>query len=92
MAKVEETDALMSLNRACQEAFPREDNTYWPHLSLVYGSISMEARAKVKAEIESKSEWSSVVGSSCLIDTIEIWNTEGDPNGWEMAGVVKLGP
>jgi hypothetical protein len=51
-----------------------------PHLSLVYGLLSAEARRRVVAAIGERGR------GACTLDTLEIVATDGPPEGWTSLG------
>ncbi|KAI9359338.1 RNA ligase/cyclic nucleotide phosphodiesterase [Zopfochytrium polystomum] len=95
MAKVEESDSLMKLNRECVDILlPEQDRRepYWPHLSLVYGNLSADMKARVQKELRALGRWDGggVVGAVVEVASIDIWKTEGAPELWTMEGSVAL--
>ncbi|KAJ3065640.1 hypothetical protein HDU98_010965 [Podochytrium sp. JEL0797] len=91
MAKADETEQLMSLNALMQTLYPlqHKNEVYWPHLSLVYGDLSADARKQVVDEIKANKEW-NIVGSVVEIETIGIWKIEGEVENWSLVGEVAL--
>ena len=91
MAKVEETKPLMSLNVALQAAlFPAQTppTLFWPHLSLVYGTLPLATRQRLQSEIRNDTR-PPIVGSIIRAESIEIWDTEDqDPAKWRKVGSV----
>ncbi|KAJ3411563.1 hypothetical protein HDV05_002032 [Chytridiales sp. JEL 0842] len=89
MAKVEETKDLLSLNTHLRTLFPRDEEPYWPHLSLVYGDLSDKVKTRIRDEIRANKAW-DVVGSDVFVDRIEVWNTQGQVPTWTKVGMVEL--
>ncbi|KAJ3326912.1 hypothetical protein HDU76_012531 [Blyttiomyces sp. JEL0837] len=88
MAKVEETNAVMSLNAQYRTAFPRNEGPFWPHLSLVYGNLEPAVRERVQKEI--RQNYPNLVGETVRIAEIEMWNTEGEVSSWEQVAIFPL--
>jgi hypothetical protein len=62
--------------------------TYWPHLSLVYGNVPLETCHRIQTELCEMEP--PIVGRVMHVDRIEIWDTQGEPSQWTRVGSVQL--
>jgi len=68
---------LVNANLKARALFSRMDETpFMPHLSLVYGNLSVEAKENVLAELSGRREYSFSVRK------ISLFSTSGSPHEW----------
>jgi hypothetical protein len=105
-----ESEGLLELHRALRKAFKEHKDpmgeTYFPHMSLVYGDLEMQAKEAIISDMREKAEIKNVDASqgeeqqtreSVLGETqfetneILIVKTAGRSDQWEIAARVPLG-
>lgn len=97
------SENLLSLHRACREAFEMEKDpeceSYFPHVSLVYGDLQHEAKEDIIADMREKDELKAagregkeeVAGyTEYTAKEILIVKTAGKSDEWKIAARVPL--
>lgn len=89
--KMKTTPQVMQANAIARQIFgDRSSNTdYMPHLSLVYGDFETDEKKKMVEFIEQKMKKANAP-TSFLVDSIQIWSTEGNVEDWHMVESVPL--
>lgn len=92
LLKLSPNEDLLALRKAVCDAFdsPEMVDTYFPHLSLVYGNLDADYREAMVKEIEGR--WKDETHGTIEVDRAEIWvNTKAEiVEGWRMVGCVAL--
>jgi 2'-5' RNA ligase len=84
-ARAAADEPLLSAHSAAARAFGREpDPAFLPHLSLVYGTLPLEAKRSLAAEVAFEASVSFEAAS------LHAWRTEGPVEDWREIGVLGL--
>jgi 2'-5' RNA ligase superfamily len=77
---------LLAAHAAAARAFDREpDPAFFPHLSLVYGTLPAAVKRQVATET------APLVTGSCRARRLHVWRTDGPAVEWREIGVFVLG-
>jgi 2'-5' RNA ligase len=77
-ARAVDTDALVAAHATAAAAFGRApDPSFFPHLSLVYGTLSADARRAIGEEIAFD------LGAGFEARSLALWATSGPEGGWK---------
>jgi 2'-5' RNA ligase len=83
--KVKETDDVMNANSIARKIFNRnQDPKYEPHLSLMYGKLSIKTKEKIIGEIGNEFYISFEAKS------IHLFLTNGEPRDWHRIKEITL--
>ena len=75
--RVEESRALLEANQAARVIFNLErDPEFIPHLSLIYGSLDLDAKRQTIRLIGAEAN------STFQVDSLHLYSTAGEPEGW----------
>jgi hypothetical protein len=103
LCKNSSSEGLLELHRALRRTFEDksdpEGQSYFPHVSLVYGDLDMEVKTKLIEDMKQKGEAQDVSsGEVKVADLTEYGSTEvlvvktaGAADGWEIAARIPLG-
>lgn len=99
-----ESEGLLELHTALRKAFGDtsdiQGESYFPHLSLVYGDIPMQERKKIIEEMFNETKSATILGnghvsvagfSEVEVREIQIVRTVGGPDEWEIVDTIPLG-
>jgi hypothetical protein len=85
--RVEETLALLTAHAQALISFAREERApFEPHLSVVYGTLTAGAKARLEGEL--RRELPIAFEASML----EVWRTRGRASEWARLAAFPLGP
>ncbi|KAI9022083.1 hypothetical protein DFJ74DRAFT_706977 [Hyaloraphidium curvatum] len=90
LLRIEPSEDLLALRKSACDAFPPAPDTYFPHISLVYGDLPDDVREGIVKEVAQR--WSNKVTGEIPCDRVEIWKctTEKTTLGWVKVGEVRL--
>lgn len=92
-AKFKLTKEVIDANALAREFFPerKTDPDYMPHLSLVYGDIDRyEKEIDIIPELQQKLEDEAPRTNRFMVDTIEVWSTQGHVKDWYLVETIPL--
>lgn len=85
VARAVADEPILSAHSAAARAFGREpDPAFFPHLSLVYGTLLPEAKRSLVAEVTAEAATSFEAGS------FHVWRTQGPVDDWQEIGAFGL--
>ncbi|CAM9648252.1 unnamed protein product [Sphacelaria rigidula] len=58
---------------------------YMPHISLLYGDLPMEKREEIREGVDE-----SVRNKQIILDSLQVWCTEGVVEDWKLVASVPL--
>jgi hypothetical protein len=85
------TKSITGVNKVACEVFEREgngcgyDSAYMPHLSLIYGDLDCDTKAKAMADLSI-----DVVGKKFHFGNLQLWKTEGLHTEWKCVRSLEL--
>lgn len=87
------TDALMAARAAVRKAFAptasaSEDDSYKPHISIVYGGHTDEQRAAIVEDARSRK--AATPGQVIRVGSIEVWRCHGPTSEWKRVASADL--
>lgn len=84
--RIQEKDTVTKLYQDAAEAFSMmADDSYLPHLSLLYGNYSLERKQ------ESAQRLPQLQGERFIAESLHVYRTEGEVGKWGEIGVIPFG-
>jgi len=84
--EVERSDEVLRANMAAKRTFANNDDRgYFPHLSLMYGNLSIDVKKEIISDIGEKFDL------TFRADSIHLYDTSGAPEEWYSLGEFQLG-
>ena len=83
--RAEETKEVIAANERAREIFGRRDDaSYMPHLSLLYGDFPAETKEEIISDI------GNCFDISFEVKSIHLFSTAGEPKDWHRVGEFPL--
>jgi len=81
-----ESDEVVAARGDAEALFGREPSPYLPHLSLIYGELPADEKARLRAELNRR------LPMAGELQTLEVWRTRGEVRSWAQIAALTLQP